>query len=143
MDTASKQAARLLGAIVESKHKLFLMADNLRSRPNVGKVAHDFECYRNFSYFEFGSGSAYIFDWYVDIELQNGNSIWWKLELLWDESKWIVESRIEAPGDHGPNTLKEFASREAETIDDLIIQLEKATSELVDSANSADLTLGL
>jgi hypothetical protein len=139
MDIESKQAAKLLGAIVESRHQLFLMADDLRTRPEVSNVSQDFECYRNQGYFEFGTGSAYIFDWYVDIELHNGNSLWWKIELFWDELKWNIESRIGVPGDNGPNTLKEFPSKEAKTIDDLINQLEKATSELVNSVNSIDL----
>jgi hypothetical protein len=134
MNDESKQATRLLGAIAESNHGFLTLANDLRSRPDVANVSYDFECRRNDNYFEFGTGPAYAFDWYVDVSLRNGNSIWWELNVYWDASHWVIETRVEVPGEHGPNTLEEFPDRRAETIDEFIDQLGEATSELIASA---------
>jgi hypothetical protein len=132
----SKQAAKVLAAIAESNGRLLDLANEMRSRPEVNKVSHDFECQRNYSHSEFGTGPPYIFDWYVDIELGDGRSVWWVIDVFWDEAKWVIKCRIEVPGEYGPKTLKEFPERNAETIDQFVTQLQAATSELVDSAHT-------
>ena len=102
--------------------------------PEVEKVSFDFDCYRNQSYWEFGGGSPYIFQWYVDVALKNGNAIWWALDVDWDDDAWRIESRVELPSEHGPVILRELPDRHAETVDEFISQLAEATTELLDSA---------
>jgi hypothetical protein len=58
------------------------------------------------------------------------------MDLYWDETNWVIESRVEVPGDHGPKTLKEFPDKHAETVNEFIAQLQAVTSEVVDSADT-------
>lgn len=99
---------------------------------------------RGANYFEFGVGSPYYFGWYVDISLRNDKSIWWTLTFYWNETSWIIESRIE-PGDDGPVILVAIPDRRAETIDAFVVELGEATSELVASAKTlaCDIAAGL
>ncbi|MEP7039264.1 MAG: hypothetical protein ABI891_13090 [Acidobacteriota bacterium] len=135
MDSESKQATRVLAALAESSGKSMSLVHRFQSMPEVEKVSFDFDCYKNQSYWEFGRGSPYIFNWYVDVALKNGNAIWWALDIQWVEEKWIIESCVELPGDYNPEILKEFPDRFAETVDEFIFQLNDATSQLLDSAN--------
>jgi len=110
------------------------LVHRFQSMPEIEKVSFDFECYKNQSYWEFGSGSPYVFQWSVDVALKNGNAVWWALDVLWDENEWIIESRVELPGDYGPNTLKAFPDRCAQTVDEFVMQLDEATTQLLSSA---------
>ena len=135
MDSDSKQATEVLAALAESCSRSMTLVHQFQSMSEVEKVSFDFECSKNHSYWEYGSGgSPYIFNWYVDVALKNGKAIWWALDVLWDEDKWIIESRVELPGDYGPNILKEFPDRCAETVDEFVRQLDEATSQLLGSA---------
>ena len=135
MDSESKSATRILAALAESSSKSMTLVHHLQSMPEVEEVYFDFDCYKNQSYWEFGSGSPYVFDWYVDVALKNGNAIWWMLDVQWDEKRWIIKSGVELPGKYGSNTLKGFPDRFAETIDEFIVQLNEATSQLLASAD--------
>lgn len=135
MDSDSKQATKVLAALAESSSRVIALVRQFQSMPDVEKVSFDFECSKNQSYGDYGSGGTpYVFNWYVDVALKNGNAIWWGLDVLWDEDKWIIESRVELPGDSGPNTLKEFPDRSAETIEEFVRQLDEATTQLLGSA---------
>ena len=135
MDTNSKAATKVLAAIAESNSSTMVMVRRLEAMTEVENVSFDFECSKNQAYLEFGVSSPYLFNWYVDVSLKNGNSILWKLDVSWDESNWIIEASVELPGEYGPNTLREFPDRVAETIDEFVVQLAGATSELLESAN--------
>jgi hypothetical protein len=135
MDNGSKQATKVLAAIAESNSRFLELANNMKSRPEVNKVSHDFECQRSYNHSEFGTEPAYVFDWYVDVELHNNKSVWWVMDVYWDESTWVIKSRVEVPGDNGPKTLTEFADKQAETINEFVAQLQIATSEVVESAD--------
>jgi hypothetical protein len=134
MDSESRRATKVLAALAESNARSLNLVHHFRSMPEVKNVSFDFGCYRNQSHVSSGTGSPYIFNWYVDVELRNGNGIWWALDIQWDEDKWIIESRVELPSDYRPNIIKQFPDRFAETIDDFITQLDEATAELIDSA---------
>ena len=134
MDSESRQATRVLAALAESSGSSMTLVRRFQAMPEVEKVSFDFDCYRLQSYQEFGTGSPYTFQWYVDVALKNGNAIWWALDVEWDESKWIVGSRVELPGEYGPNILRRFPDRHAETVDGFVRQLAEATAELLASA---------
>ena len=134
MDSESKQATKVLAALAESSSRGTALVHQFQSISEVEKVSFDFDCYKNQSYWEYGGGSPYVFNWYVDVALKNGNAIWWMLDVQWDEDKWIIESSVELPGKYGPNTLKEFPDRSAETVDEFVRQLDEATTQLLGSA---------
>jgi hypothetical protein len=136
MDRESEQSTKLLGAIAETTQRLFRMAESMSALPEVIRATQDFQCSKNFSYTEFGVGSPCLLDWYVDVELSTGKSLIWVLEVHWPDNNWVIESRIETPGEHGAQTVQEFPCRIAETVADVIEHLELATAELIDSAGS-------
>lgn len=138
MDSESRSATKVLAAIAESNHSKMAMVHRFQAMPEVEKVSFEFDSYRNDAHCEFGGGPAYVFDWYVDVLLKNGNAIWWTLDVQWDEANWSIESSVELPGEYGPSTLKKFPDRVAETIDEFIIQLKEATSQLLESADLID-----
>ena len=135
MDSDSKQATRILVALAESSGRSMALVHSFPALPEIEKVSFDFDCYKNQSYWEFGNGSPYIFNWYVDVALKNGNAIWWALDVQWDENKWIIETRVELPSDYSPNILKEFPDRFAGTVDEFISELNEATTQLLESAD--------
>ena len=135
MDYESKSATKVLAALAESYNRGVALARRFQAMPEVERVSFDFDCYKNQNHWEYGGGPPYVFDWYVDVLLKNGNSIWWKLDVQWDEDNWVIESSVELPGEYGPNTLKEFPDRLAETVDQFIAQLDEATSQLLESAD--------
>ena len=135
MDIESKQATKLLAAIIECNEKLKAMAKDFESRPEVSKVYHEFEWNKNGDFIESGAWPTYWVDGYVDVSLRNGHSIWWEINVEWDAEKWIFEASVNLPGEYGPNTLKEFPDRVAHTIDDFIVQLEEGMKGLTGSAN--------
>ena len=136
MDSESKSAGNVLAAIAESNARFLEFANMLRSSHGVIKVAHDFECRRTTNYSEFGTGPRYLFDWYVDVELRNHVSVWWAMDVSWDEEYWIISSRVEMPGESRPKALNEIPDRHAGTINQFVSYLEAATSELLDSADT-------
>ena len=112
------------------------LVHQFEAMPEVKEVSFDFDCYRNQSYWEYGRvGSPYIFNWYVDVALKNGNAIWWALDVQWDDANWIIESGVWIPGRHSSSLLKEFPDRAAETVDAFIKQLDEATTQLLSSAD--------
>jgi hypothetical protein len=133
MDSYSKQATMVLAALAESSSRSMELVHRFQAMPEVLKVSFDFDCFRNQSYWQFNVGSPYIFQWYVDVALKNDKAIWWALDVHWDEEKWLIESRVEIPGDSYPNILKQFPDRTAITIDEFVHQLKEATSELLES----------
>jgi hypothetical protein len=134
MDSESKQATRVLAALAENSNRSMALVHRFQAMPEVEQVSFDFECFKNHSYWEFGTGSPYIYQWYVDVALKNGNAIWWAIDIEWDVDKWIVESRVELPSDRSPIILKRFPDRHAETVDEFVRQLAEATTQLLDSA---------
>jgi hypothetical protein len=134
MDADSQQATRILAALAESSGRSMELVRRFESMPEVLRVSFDFDCFRNQSYWEFKVGSPYIYQWYVDVALKNDKAIWWAVDVYWDEEKWFIESRVELPGNYGPNILKEFPKRAALTIDEFVDQLKEATSQLLESA---------
>src|SRR4051812_9918494 len=135
MDKESIKAAGLLAAIAESNYHLACFADVLRQSEDVLKVSLDFECSRNSNYFDYGrSGSPYLFDWYVDFTLVGGRSLAIFIEMSWDESTWILESRLETSGENGPVSLVDGPDRRASSIDDLIEALSTDTTGIIEAA---------
>ena len=140
MDEASIRAAKLLTGIAESNYEMSRLANELRRNKNIAEVSVDFECSRNSNYFDYGTGSPYLFNWYLDASLADGRSLAAIVELFWDDQKWMVESRIETPGDNGPISVFEPPDREANNIDDLVQILTTATAEVIKAASDRLLT---
>lgn len=135
LDSESKQATGVLGALAQSSGRSMSLVHHFQAMQEVEKVSFDFDCYSNHSFSKFGVGSPYVFNWYVDVALKNGNAIWWALDVEWDEQKWIIESSVELPSDYSPAFLKKFPNRYAETIEEFVKQLSEATSDLIESAD--------
>jgi hypothetical protein len=135
MDSASQQATIVLAALVECKAKGRALVEKLEAVPEVQAVTFEFDCYRNHSHYAFDTGSPYIFEWVVDVFLRDSAAIWWSLDVRWDNVKWIIESKVEVPGDHGAITIKRFADRYAETVDEFVRELDEAATELLNSAD--------
>jgi hypothetical protein len=133
MDEESIKAAKLLAAIAESNYGIFRFAEAAKKTNRVEGISHDFECSRNSNYFDYGTGSPYLFDWYVEMNVIDGRVITLIIELLWDDQKWLVQSRLETPGESGSIPLVDFPERGAETVEDLIELLKTATTELIEA----------
>ena len=135
MDITSKQAKRVLEAIASSHETLIDLSVKLRLRPEVTDVLQDVYLRR------YESGPTV--EGYVDAKLRNGKAICWWLELTWDENTWLVESRVMISNliiDEGSSDLIRFKDKAADTLDEFIAVLEAATLELVQSADSIDLS---
>jgi hypothetical protein len=126
MDAESKSAIKLLEAIAANSAQFAMLARYLRDRPSVIRVIEGLECRR----LETGTFLAE----YVDVELQNGKAVAWWLEVSWNEAQWAIESRITVNDAQGQDVIREFEKRTAETLDECINQLLKATSDLVSDA---------
>ena len=135
MDQASEQVTKVLSALIETNHEIFKLAKRLSARQEVVKVADAFQWSRNHAHSEFGVGSPYLLDWYVDAELATGRSLVWILELTWPDGLWTIESRVETTGDDGLQPLQEFPTRTAESVAELINELQVARTELADYYN--------
>jgi hypothetical protein len=135
VDNQSKQAQRVLEAIALSHETLIDLSVKLRFRPEVTDVLQDVYLRR----YEAGP----TVEGYVDATLRNGKGICWWLEISWNENTWLVESHVAVSNliiDEGSNYLIRFKDKKAETLDGFVIVLEEATLELVQSADSIDLS---
>ena len=132
MDIESIQVAQLLMVIAETNEKFIAFSQDLRSRPEVIRVLHSFECRK------YGEGVG--FEGYVDAELHNGRAVCWWLEVHWSEERWLIESRILVNSDQGQDPIKEFPEKVSDTLGGFIAQLEQVIAELVGSIGTIDLT---
>ena len=137
MDQESLKAASVLAAIANSNYQMSCFADGLRQSKDVAKVSVDLECARNSNYFDYGIGSPYLFNWYVDITLADDRSFAVIIELFWNDDEWFVESRIETPGENGPHSLVEIPECHAIGIEDLIEALTDSTTYIIKAAKGA------
>src|SRR6266496_232077 len=131
MDNQSKHAKRALEAIALTHKRLIDLSIKLRFRSDVIEVLQDV--------YVRGYESGSTVEGYVDAKLHNGKGICWWLEINWDEDNWLIESRVTVSNlrmDQGSKDLMRFNDRAAETLDEFVVRLEEATSELVESANS-------
>ena len=136
MDAESRYAVKLLEALGNSNRQFIELAQRLRSRSNVISVLHSLECLKQ--------GAHASLEGYVDVELQNGNAVAWWLEVNWNDEQWVIESCVLLNDNQPPSvqrTIKEFPDRLAETLDECIEQLRKATLDLVNNADSTIDTL--
>lgn len=135
MNTENKLALKLLHGIAVSNEMLISLSQDLRARPEVVRVLHSLEARKH------QSGAA--LEGYVDAELRNGKAICWWMDAYWKEGKWVIECSVLVNNDEGQHIFKEFPSKSAESLDDFITQLERATSDLVASASTINLEADL
>lgn len=131
MDTESRHVIRFLEAAAECNDKLIALAQSFQFKPEVIRVLNSFECR------QYRTGP--VLEGYVDIELRNNQALAWWLEVHWNSNQWIIKSRVTVNHAEGQDVIREFSDREADTLDECIDQLVRATSELVGSAGSIKL----
>jgi len=136
MDVQSKYAIKFVHALATVKSQFTELAQRIRLRSQVIRVLHSIES------FMYQTHSA--IEGYVDVELDNGKGVAWLLDIGWDDNQWIIESRV-VLNDNVPRstqeTIKDFPTRTAETLDECIEQLLQATSELINSVDAIIATL--
>ncbi|MCA9933100.1 MAG: hypothetical protein KC415_04215 [Anaerolineales bacterium] len=132
MDTKSQNAVRMLEVIARCNHEMVKLGSTLRLRQQVTEIKRSLECVLY--------TDTVLLEGYVDAELQTGKAIAWCLEMSWNSDRWLIETSVLVNDEHGQNSIKEFPVRIAETLDECLKQLTSATMELVNSANSINLT---
>src|SRR5215208_6024097 len=86
MDSESRLALRVLGAIALSHERLIDLSVKLRFRPEVLEVL------QNVSLRKYQSGPTV--EGYVDAKLRSGKGVCWWLEAYCNETQWVIESRV-------------------------------------------------
>jgi len=131
MDAASRQAVTMLEALARCSASFVDLSQTLRASPSVTAVVRGFDCR--------GYQSGTTVEAYADAELANGQSICWWLEITWNEQHWLIHTSVLVNDEHGQRPYKEFADRNPTTLDEFVVQLEDAYSELIKSYNAIDL----
>lgn len=132
MDTENKQALELLHSMALSNEMLINLSQRLRDRPEVTQVLHSLEARRH------QSGAA--LEGYVDAELKSGKAICWWLDASWNGECWVIETSILINDEQGQKVLKDFENKTSRTFNDFMAQLKEATSNLVASIDTIDLS---
>jgi|GEM_PF-2337539 len=127
MDINSKQVTIVLEAIATTCEALITMSQQLRANSQVESAMYSL----NFRKYQ---------PWGVMIELdvsawlkKQDKSISWWLEIGWNEGHWVIEHSILTNENDIQETLKEFETKTPQSINELIEQLEEATSDLITS----------
>ena len=132
MDAENKRALELLRSIATSNEMLIALSQSLRVRPEVTQVLHSLEARKH------QSGAA--LEGYVDAELNNGKAICWWLDAGWDGEHWVIETSILINDEQGQKVLKDLGRKTPRTLDDFMTQLKEATSNLIASVDTIDLS---
>ncbi len=120
--------ARMLEALSKTNERLIAMYSQLRRRAEVSSVTHEMDL------------RGYYFDFYVQAYLTSGKDLCWCLEIEWNDVKWIIRSAVVYQQEGMQETLIEFPERIAKCIDEVLMELEEATTALVTSSDSIDLS---
>jgi len=130
VDIASIQATRVFQGIARCNAALIDLSEVVRLSPEVTAVVRglDFRGYQ----------TGTVIEGYVDAELTSGKAICGWLEVRWTEEHWIIETRVLVNDATGQRTYKEFAERAPQTLDDFLVQLNDATSNLVGFLGGVD-----
>lgn len=123
MDIESKQAVRLLESFADCGIEFLKLAQKMQPHPDVVRVSHDFECKK------YQSGS--LIEGYVDLELKNGKSLCWWLEVSWSPENWLIDSRIMINDSEGQVTAHKFEDKTPTSFNDFLVQLAETMQELV------------
>ena len=66
----------------------------------------------------------------------------WLIEVYYCETRWLIETSIyvdsDAPRAAGMDMLRDFPNRYADTLDELVAQMQAAARELVESVDAID-----
>ena len=127
MDKESVSATFLLEALATANARLIEFSRALRSRLEVVDVLHCLEC----RWYLTGP----MIEGYVDVEIRGRKSVAWLLDIRWPD-KWLVDTRVVSNHGQYQDVLREFPTREAESLGELITVLNLAVSELISSADS-------
>jgi hypothetical protein len=122
MDIQSKEAIELLEVLAATNTKINDLAQHLRTHPDVLRVLHALECR------EFLTGSTV--EGYVDVELRNGKSVCWFMEVGWSNDAWIIDTRILVNDACGQETAHHFPERIIDKCNVFLEQLIESIDEL-------------
>ena len=125
MDTASKHAAQLLDALAAANERLIALARELRSRPLVTTVLHDFDL-RSYR-------TGPLLEAYVEASSPSDDAICYGLQVSWDDSEWTIETYITVnrSAEEYQDMLREFPERRVSALRDVLAALDDAVADLV------------
>ena len=128
VDVASAEAAILLRAVAAAYGIIWDFARNLRAMPDIVRADSEMTGFGS-SEAEWPGAPAGV-DWALEAELRAGGFIEWELVLSWESGQWLVSSRVTEPGEHGPDSLRDFPTRAAPTMREAAAHLVEAATYL-------------
>ena len=123
MDALSNELTRIFQGIAKSNQVLIDLCESLRFSPFVHAVVRGFDL-RTYE-------TDVMIEGFVDAELTSSKAICAWLEIRWNQDNWIIETRVLVNDDHGQPLYEGFPDRTPSTLDDFLLQLQGATSDLV------------
>ena len=130
MDAESAQSVLLLESLASCNEQFISLAQWLSSVGH-GDVSHSFNCR--------GYQSGTMLEVYVEVQLKGGVAICWWLDISWRHRHWLIDAAVLVNDDDGQRVLKQFSDRTPRTLQDFIVELKEATTDLVEYARSMDL----
>ena len=82
--------------------------------------------------------SGPVIEFYVYAVLKNGRNLCWCLEIEWNEEKWIIDSPVVFNKEGEQETFREFPERIVKSVDEVVAELNEATTALVASTDCFD-----
>ena len=125
-----RTTARVLEALTNTNERLIAMTQQLRCREESSRVTHEMHLQ--------GYGNGPAIEFYVYAKLKNGRDPCWCLEIDWNEDKWIIRSSVVFNQEGEEETFREFPERIAKCVDEVIVELDEATTALVASSDCFD-----
>lgn len=122
-DREMSGAQRFLQAVAMGNEQLAEFARNLRSQAIVRRVTRgiDIRAYE----------SGTVLEIYIDAEFETGEGVTWWLDARPVDDGWVVESRVQINRGEYQETIVDFPSRTARTLNEFITGLQDATNELL------------
>ena len=151
LDAKSLAVIEFLSAVKACEDILRQLADKLRLLPQIkhaylqgtaipGKPYHILQADGTIEIF-LGAGQLYatavlkthrITDWLIEVNY----------EVYHSETRWLIETSFNVDEDHVPNHamrfLREFPDRYADTLDELVAQMQAAARELVENIDAIE-----
>ncbi len=124
MDTISENIITFVEEIAQSNGRLNDLLDLLSKYTQVLHVSRNFD-FRNYPL------SGTVIESYLEVELKDGKSLTWALEIRWNESYWEIETNVLQNTSYKQYVVREFPERHAENFEQFIRYLREAVGDLV------------
>ncbi len=130
---AANVALRALISVTEGMTEL---GQWLRSIPAVDAMQRDFSINREEPLGDgrvrVGQGTNYRVEWYADARFENGSSLSYCQEAIWDGSEWVIAASVNCYGTAGEEEeVMELPTRFAVEVDELRDELLAQTAALL------------